>query len=62
MKHISLGVTKTQSAGLQQVGRFNGGFGYRDTTYTQHLEEKTQNPILVFKYMFTPRLEVLIAK
>ncbi len=38
MEHISLGVGKTQSAGLQQVCRSDGGFGCRHTTQTQHLE------------------------
>lgn len=44
VQHIGIGVCRAQSAGFQQVGRFDCGFGNGDATQTQHLDEnKIQN-------------------
>lgn len=42
VEHIRHGVGETQPAGLQQVGGFDGRFGCRHATQTQHLEVKRE--------------------
>lgn len=44
VQHVSLGVCKTQSAGLQHVRRSDGRIGDRHAAQTQHLETTGENP------------------